>query len=66
MEKYYKYDKDLFMISVDFKQAYDSINRQQLKTALRNFEEKQVRRIEICNLNTYCKVRYQGEMSLQF
>jgi len=26
MEKYYEYDKDLFMIFVDFKQAYDSIN----------------------------------------
>lgn len=70
MEKYYEHDKDLFMVFVDFKQAYDSINRhlQQLFTALRNFEisEKSVRMIEICNSNTYCRVRYQGELSLQF
>jgi len=55
MEKYYEYDKDLFMIFVDFKQAYVSINRQQLWTALRNFEipEKLVRLIEICNSNIF-------------
>jgi len=68
MEKYYEYDKDLFMIFVDFKQVYDSINRQQLWIALRNFgiPEKLVKMIEICNSNTYCKVRYQGELSPQF
>lgn len=68
MEKYYEHDKELFMIFVDFKQAYDSINRQKLWTALRNFEipEKLVRIIEICNSNTYCRVRYRGELSLQF
>lgn len=56
------------MIFVDFKQAYDSINRQQLWTALRNFEipEMLVRMIEICNSNTYFRVRYQGELSLKF
>jgi len=68
IEKYYKCDKDLFMIFVNFKQAYDSINRQKLWTTLRNFEilEKLVKRIEICNSNTYCKLRYQWELSLQF
>jgi len=31
MEKYYEYNKDLHIILfVDFKQAYDSINREQL------------------------------------
>jgi len=28
--------------------------------------EKLFKMIEICNLNTYCKVRYQGELSPQF
>lgn len=37
IEKYYEYDKDLFMIFVDFKQAHNNINIQQLRTALRNF-----------------------------
>lgn len=68
MEKYYEYDKNLFMIFVHFKQAYDSINRQQLWTALRNFEisEKLVKMIEIYNSNTFCKVQYQNKVSLQF
>lgn len=67
MEKYYEHDKDLFMIFVDFKQAYDSVNRQQLRIALRNFgiPEKLVKMIQICNSNTYCKIRYQGELSPQ-
>ncbi|KAL4112400.1 hypothetical protein QTP88_016199 [Uroleucon formosanum] len=56
------------MIFVDFKQVYDSVNRQQLWTALRNFgiPEKLVKMIKICNSNTYCKIRYQGELSPQF
>lgn len=68
MEKYYKHDKDLFMIFVDFKQAYDSIIRQQLWTTLRNFEipEKLVKMVEFCSSNIFCKVRYKGELSLQF
>lgn len=63
MEKYYEHDKDLYMIFVDFKQAYDGVNRQQLWTALRNFgiPEKLVKMIEICNSNTYCKIRYQNK-----
>ncbi|KAL4141519.1 hypothetical protein QTP88_004148 [Uroleucon formosanum] len=68
MEKYYEHDKDLYMIFVNFKQAYDSVNRQQLWTALRNFgiPERLVKMIGICNSNTYCKIRYQGELSPQF
>jgi len=34
MEKYYEYDKDLYMIFIDFKQTYDSINRNQQWIAL--------------------------------
>jgi hypothetical protein len=62
MEKYYEYDKDLFMVFEDFKQAYNSINRQQLWTALRNFEipEKLVRMIQICNLNKHSKYVTKG------
>lgn len=29
MEKYYEYNKELHLVFVDFKQAYDSINRDQ-------------------------------------
>jgi len=68
MEKYYEYYKDLFITFVNFKQAYDSVNRQQLWTVLKNFgiPGNLVKMIEICKLNTYCKVRYQGELSPQF
>jgi len=34
MEKYYKFDKDLYMIFVDYKQAYDSVNRKELWKAM--------------------------------
>jgi len=68
MEKYYEYDKDLYMIFIDFKQAYDSINRNQLWIALEDFDfpSKLVRLIRNCNSNTFCKVRYLGETSIQF
>lgn len=68
MEKYYEFDRDLFMIFIDLKQAYDCVSRQQLWTMLRNFEipEKLVKIIEICNSNTYCIVRYQDELSPLF
>lgn len=63
MENYYEYDKNMFMIFVDFEQANKSVNRQQLRIALRNFgiTEKLIKMIEISNSNTYCNVRYQGE-----
>lgn len=68
MAKYYEYDEDLFMLFVSFKQASDSINRQKLWTVLRNFGvlENLVKMIKICNLNAYCIIRYQGELSQQF
>lgn len=36
MGKYYKYNTELYMIFFDFKQVYDSINRDQLSIALAN------------------------------
>lgn len=51
MEKYYEYNKYLHILFVDFKQAYDSIDREQLWIALRNFRipKKIVKLVEICN-----------------
>lgn len=64
MEKYYEYDKELFMNFVYIKQAYDKINKQQLWTALRNFAipEKLAKIVEIY----VCRVRYKWEMALQY
>jgi len=56
------------MVFIDFKQAYDSINRNQLWIALEDFglPSKLVRLIRNCNSNTFCRVRYLGETSTQF
>jgi len=68
MKKYYEYNKDLHMLFVDFKQAYDSINREQLWITLRNFgtPEKFVSLVHMCNEQTYCKVHFLGELSIMF
>jgi len=68
MEKFYEYNRDLHILFVDFKQTYDSIDRDQLWTTLRNFgiSRKLVRLVEICNQQTYCKVRFMGETSEAF
>jgi hypothetical protein len=68
MEKFYEYNKDLHILFVDFKQAYDSIDREQLWITLRHFgiPRKLVKLVEICNQQTYCKVRFMGETSETF
>ncbi|XP_016657354.1 uncharacterized protein LOC107882852 [Acyrthosiphon pisum] len=57
MEKFYEYNKDLHILFVDFKQTYDSIDRDQLWITPTNFgiPRKLVRLVEICNQQTYCK-----------
>jgi sorting nexin-29 len=37
MEKYYEYGQNVYMVFIDFKQAYDSVNSQQLWTAFEKF-----------------------------
>jgi 7-cyano-7-deazaguanine synthase in queuosine biosynthesis len=37
MEKHYEYAKDLHMVFVDYKQAYDSVNREKLWEVLKTF-----------------------------
>lgn len=68
MEKYYEFDKDLHMIFIDFKQAYDSIDREQLWIVLQNFglPKKLVNLVKSCNSNTTCKVRFLGRESGDF
>jgi len=53
----------LYMIFIDFKQAYDSINKNQLWVALEDFSfpSKLVRLIRNCN--TFCRVRFVRETS---
>jgi len=68
VEQFYEYNKDLHILFVDFKQAYDSIDREQLWTALRNFRipSKIMKLVEMCNQQTFCKVRFMGKTSKAF
>lgn len=68
MEKLYEYNKDLHIFFVDFKQAYDSIDREPLWTTLRNFRipRKLVKLVKICNQQTFCKVHFMREISETF
>jgi len=68
MDKYFEFNKDFHMLLMDFKQAYDNINREQLWITLRNFgiSDKLLRLVQMCNEQTYCKVRFLGELSTMF
>lgn len=59
MEKFYEYKKDLHILFIDFKQAYDSIDREQLGIALKNVgvPRKLVKLVEICTAKRACWVR---------
>jgi hypothetical protein len=68
MEKHYKFDKDLYMVFVDYKQAYDSINRKELWNSMIYFgiPKKYVNMVKLCNDKTECKMRFLGELSSDF
>jgi sorting nexin-29 len=59
MKKYYEYNKEFHIVLVNFKQAYDSINRDQLWIALTNLgvPNKLIKIIKICNSNKFYKVQ---------
>jgi hypothetical protein len=38
MEKYYEHSMDLHMLSVDFRKAFDSVNRERLYEAMKQME----------------------------
>jgi|UniRef100_A0A2S2QE56 hypothetical protein len=63
MKKHYELDKDLVL--VDYKQAYDSINREELWNTLICFgiSKKYVIMVKLCNNKTKCKVKFLGELS---
>ncbi len=67
-EKYYEFDRDLHIIFVDFKQAYDSIDREALWKILTELgiPMKYVRLIQECYKDTNCQVRFGGQLSESF
>lgn len=65
-EKYYEYNKDLHLVFVDFKQAYNSISRKELWKTMEKFgiPQKYVALVKMCiSSNTNLKVRLWQETS---
>jgi len=67
-EKHYKCNKDLHLVFVDFKQAYDSISRNKLWKIMENFgiSQKYIALVKMCNSNINLKIRFWQETSTQF
>jgi sorting nexin-29 len=67
LEKFWEYDIDLYQISVDFKQAYDSIKRETLYTAMQKMEiPNNVIRLVRSLTETRAQVRKQGQLTEEF
>lgn len=68
MEKYYEFNIDLHMLFVDFRQAYDSINREVLWQALDELliPGKYIQLIRSCYAETHCVIRVNGQYSQPF
>lgn len=68
MSKYYEFGKDLHLVFVDYKQAYDSVNKEELLKALviLGIPKKYVNLIKACYEKTLCRVRYLQGISDSF
>lgn len=68
MEKHYEFGKYLYMVFVDYKQVYVSINREELWNTLIYFglPKKYVNMVKLCNYKTECKMKFLGECSSAF
>lgn len=68
LEKFYEYDKQLHQLYVDFKQAYDSLDRGKIYKIMREFgiPSKLIRLTEMTLKGTVCKVRVEQDLSESF
>lgn len=68
MSKFYKFDKELHLMFIDYKQAYYSIDRDKLWKALKvlGIPKKYESLIKACNNKTVCRVLFLQEMSETF
>jgi len=68
MKKSYEFAKDLHMVFIDYKQAYDSIDRERLWKILKNvgLQTKLINMIKLCNTNTSSRVKVNNEISSSF
>lgn len=68
MEKNYEYNQDLFMLFIDYKQAYDSIVREELWIAMEDLGvcTKLIRLIRSFLQNSKCKIKVNDYISKEF
>jgi len=67
MEKHYEFNKDLYMVFIDYKKTYDSINWEELWKAIINFDipKKFDDMVKLRNAKIN-KVKFLGELSSEF
>lgn len=67
-EKFWEYNVNTYQLFIDFKQAYDSINRSELINILVNFNipTKLVRLVKLTMENTVCQVKVGRELGQEF
>jgi hypothetical protein len=65
LEKTHEYNVDLHHLFIDFKQAYDSINREQLLTGMQvlGIPKKLITMTDMTLRNTRCRVKVQNALS---
>ena len=68
LEKCYEHNMDVHMLFIDFKQAFDSINRKKIWTALRSFgiSEKLIRLVKETLTETKGRVRIHNQLTDAF
>lgn len=68
VEKHYEHGLDLHMLFIDFKQAFDSVNRGKLYEAMRQMKipKKLIRLIKMTMTNTAAKVKIDNKLSESF
>jgi hypothetical protein len=68
LERACEYKVDIHQLYIDYKQAYDTINRAELVEIVKNFgiPMKLVRLVKMTLTNTKSKVKIQGQLSPSF
>jgi uncharacterized protein YfeS len=68
LEKAREYKVDIHQLYIDYKQAYDTINRAELVEIMKEFgiPMKLVRSVKMTLANTYSKLKIQGKLSPSF
>ncbi|KAL4104822.1 hypothetical protein QTP88_020098 [Uroleucon formosanum] len=67
-EESHEFDKDVYLLFVNFKQAYDSIARSTLWNVMvqLGIPAKLVRMVKACMKNSRCKVKFKSVLSKEF